>query len=121
MVIIIYPIIVPTPPSPPLPAISGGKGRQDVASLLLHHHADVNLGRAHKPRALHHASAHGEEDLIRLLASHDADLMAESDSGTPLHWAAGEGAKEAVKTLIELGANVRKDGGGGRGGGRRRR
>lgn len=48
----------------------------------------------------------GNVELIRLLLSKGALVDSQSDSGTPLIWAAGHGQTDAVEVLLEHHANV---------------
>jgi ankyrin repeat protein len=53
------------------------------------------------------ASRTGSVAAMKVLAGHGADVNAKEDHGTtPLMWAAAEGHPDAVKLLIELGADV---------------
>jgi len=69
-------------------------------------------GRRWGVTALHLAAGQGDVALIHLLLDRVADIEAEDLSGeppdrsTPLQWAARAGQLEAVKLLVERGANV---------------
>ncbi|KAH9327098.1 hypothetical protein KI387_007276, partial [Taxus chinensis] len=55
--------------------------------------------------ALHHAAGIGCVELINLLLSKELPVDAPSDAGSPLIWAAGSDRLEAVKALLDHGAN----------------
>lgn len=48
----------------------------------------------------------GDIELLRFVLSKGVDVDSQSDSGTPLIWAAGHDQPEAVKLLLENGADV---------------
>lgn len=48
----------------------------------------------------------GNIELLNFLLSKGIVVDSQSDSGTPLVWAAGHGQQEAVKILLENSANV---------------
>ena len=53
------------------------------------------------------AAAEGQNEIVELLISYDADVNAKADNGTtPLHCASGEGHKEIAELLISKGADV---------------
>ncbi len=57
--------------------------------------------------ALHYAAAAGDLDIMKLLLARHAHIDAASPTGTtPLMLAAGEGQEEAVKLLLEQGADA---------------
>jgi len=75
----------------------------EIAKLLIEQGADVN-----KPgwTPLHYAATKGYIDIMRLLIEHSAYLDAESPNGTtPLMMAAYYGTPQAVKLLLEEGAD----------------
>ena len=102
-------------------------GKPDAAKILLAHGATVNPGDSWRGQTpLMWAAAEGHAAMIRLLAEAGADLNARSTvvtwerqrseeprdkwlppgGFTPLLLAAREGRIDAVKTLVELGANI---------------
>lgn len=48
----------------------------------------------------------GNIELLKYLLSKGVEVDSESDSGTPLVWAAGHAQQDAVKVLLEHHANV---------------
>ena len=100
-------------------AVLTGAPRSTV-TLLLEHGADIA-----NSNAMHMAAARGDVDVIRFLHGYganvnqkqnqnhpqlqeknkDGDSVKPLDSGTPLHNAAAKGNFEAIKVLLEMGAN----------------
>jgi ankyrin repeat protein len=82
-------------------------GDTQLLRMLLDHGADVNARNKAGATALMWAS--GDLDKVRALVDRGADVNARADSGrTPLMIAVGSpGAADAVKLLIEKGADVR--------------
>ena len=83
--------------------ISALKGQFDLASRLIERGADVN-----KPgwTPLHYAATNGHVAVIRLLLEKHAYIDAAAPSGTtPLMMAAHYGTPEAVKVLLDEGAD----------------
>jgi ankyrin repeat protein len=83
--------------------ISALKGQFDLASRLIERGADVN-----KPgwTPLHYAATNGHVAVIRLLLDKHAYIDSAAPSGTtPLMMAAHYGTPEAVKVLLEEGAD----------------
>lgn len=81
------------------------KGHLDIVRRLIELDADVN-----KPgwTALHYAATHGHLAVMNLLLEHYAFIDAQAPNGnTPLMMAAYYGTPEAVKLLIEAGADLR--------------
>jgi len=79
------------------------KGHLDLVRKLIARDADVN-----KPgwAPLHYAATHAHLDIMRLLLEHHAYIDAESPNGTtPLMMAAHYGSPQAVKLLLEAGAD----------------
>jgi ankyrin repeat protein len=83
--------------------IAALKGYTDLARQLIARDADVNkTGWA----PLHYAAAGGHLDMIQLLLDENAYIDAESpNKTTPLMMAAHYGSPEAVKLLLEAGAD----------------
>ena len=48
----------------------------------------------------------GNIELLKYILSKGVDVDSQSDSGTPLVWAAGHGQQDALKVLLEHRANV---------------
>lgn len=88
-------------------AVAGGAGRLPLVELLLEKGADPNAGSQEAEeggvRALHHAAAHDDAAVVARLLEAGADAEAATATGTPLHWAAGEGARAAMAVLLEKG------------------
>lgn len=81
------------------------KGHLDLARKLIGRGADVNKTGW---TALHYAATGGHLAIIDLLLEHHAYIDAESPNGTtPLMMAAQYGSIEAVKLLLEAGADPR--------------
>jgi ankyrin repeat protein len=80
------------------------KGYFSLVQKLVEHDADVN-----KPgwTALHYAASAGHVKIVEYLLEHSAYIDAESPNGTtPLMIAAMYGSPEAVKVLIQSGADL---------------
>jgi hypothetical protein len=79
------------------------KGQQDLAAQLIKRGADVNKTGW---TALHYAASSAQLAIISLLIEHSAYIAAESPNGTtPLMMAAMYGSPEAVKLLLQEGAD----------------
>ena len=79
------------------------KGQVDLAKILIDKDADVN-----KPgwTPLHYAASKGSVPMIELLLDNDAYIDAESPNhSTPLMMAAMYGSEDAVRTLLDAGAD----------------
>lgn len=60
-------------------------GHSDIAALLIKHNADINLGDSSGNTALHHASAYGWLECVRVLLEYGADPSPENAwKSTPL-------------------------------------
>jgi ankyrin repeat protein len=80
------------------------KGHFSLVQKLVEHDADVN-----KPgwTPLHYAASAGHVQILEYLLEHSAYIDAESPNGTtPLMMAAMYGSPEAVKVLIQAGADL---------------
>lgn len=73
----------------------------ECMKYLLDHGADVNMRNKDGACAMHFAASDGNISRIALLCSHHANLTFMSQSGSPLHWAAGKGHAEVLKFLLE--------------------
>lgn len=60
----------------------------------------------HSVTELYSYNISGNVELLRLFLQKGVDVDAQSESGTPLIWAAGHDQQEAVKVLLERHANV---------------
>lgn len=81
------------------------QGHTATAKYLLEHGADPAIPSELGATALHHAAGIGDIQLLKLLLSRGVAVDSESESGTPLVWAAGHAQKDAVKVLLEHNAN----------------
>ncbi|QYT03008.1 ANK_REP_REGION domain-containing protein [Trichoderma simmonsii] len=87
-----------------------------AVQLLIEHGADVNAQGGHWGSALHAAAASNSKEkveMIKLLLDNGAKVDQKGDStwGTPLHVACHEGTLEAVRFLVDRGADVNDEGG----------
>ncbi|XP_037485051.1 ankyrin-2-like isoform X2 [Triticum dicoccoides] len=81
----------------------------ETVEYLLGRGADPSVASNMGATALHHAAGIGNDDaapnghidIMKLLLGKGVDVESESESGTPLVWAAGHGQQDAVKLLIE--------------------
>ncbi|KAL6406251.1 FabD/lysophospholipase-like protein [Ilyonectria robusta] len=79
--------------------------QKQVALLLLQHSANVNHGEMDET-ALHIAAESCQDDMVKILLEHGADVDCEDRSGdTPLYRATGRCAKSTVKVLLDAGAD----------------
>ncbi|CAN8269680.1 unnamed protein product [Cochlearia groenlandica] len=106
------------------------QGQISTAKYLLEHGADPNIASELGATALHHAAGTGlfsyhflcnevfcfhlyvlsilvlgEIELLKELLTRGVSVESQSESGTPLIWAAGHDQKEAVEVLLEHKAN----------------
>lgn len=83
-----------------------GKGRTEIAKLLIFKGAGVNT-RSFGMSPLHWATMKGMLGVIEVLLSSGADVNARNQNGwTSLHEAARKGHKEIVELLISRGADI---------------
>ncbi|XP_065853514.1 uncharacterized protein [Euphorbia lathyris] len=80
-------------------------GHTDTAIYLLEHGADPTISSDLGATALHHSAGTGNVKLLRYLLSMVVDFDVQSESGTPLIWAAGHAQNETVEVLLEHHAN----------------
>lgn len=71
-----------------------------IMDSLIKHGADVNLRNKDGAAAIHFAAGDGSVERMDLLFQAGAQLDHVSQSGTPLHWAAGKARSDAIKFLI---------------------
>lgn len=81
------------------------QGHTVTAKYLIEHEANPAMASDLGATALHHSAGIGDIELLRFLLSRGVDVDSQSDSGTPLIWAAGHDQPEAVKFLLENGAD----------------
>ncbi|KAK3200678.1 hypothetical protein Dsin_024093 [Dipteronia sinensis] len=81
------------------------QGHTETAKYLFEHGANPAIASNLGATALHHSAGIGNIELLTYLLSKGVEVDSESDSGTPLIWAAGHGQPEAVKVLMEHNAN----------------
>ena len=87
------------------------EGDENLVRLLLHHNADVSMKDQHGHTPLHASSWHShinQRKIIGLLVKHGAQTinMRDAKGLTPLHIAVRCGNAQAVKKLVDLGADV---------------
>jgi hypothetical protein len=91
-------VIVITPVCSRLAAVAGGSGRLALVDVLLGRGAGVNKGPEGGARALHHAAGHNDVEVAKRLLGAGADTGLQcAETGTALHWAAGQGAAQALQ------------------------
>jgi len=73
----------------------------DIMKSLLALGADVNLRNNDGAAAVHFAAGDGSVERVRLLHEAGAQLDLTSQSGSPLHWAAGKARAETVLYLLQ--------------------
>ena len=86
-------------------------GDENLVRLLLHHNADVNIQDQRGCTPLHVSSRQGhtnQRKIIDLLVKHGAQIinMSDAEGLTPLHIAVRSRNAQAVKQLVDLGADV---------------
>ncbi|TXG65974.1 hypothetical protein EZV62_007249 [Acer yangbiense] len=81
------------------------QGHTETAKYLFEHGANPAIASSLGATALHHSAGIGNIELLTYLLSKGVEVDSQSDSGTPLIWAAGHGQPEAVKVLLEHNAN----------------
>ena len=90
----------------PLVAALAGNYFQ-IAELLLHHCADVEVRGCLQRTPLLSASQNGNPEVVEWLLTHGADANARSsDSWTPLHWATRSGHPQVARILLERKADI---------------
>ncbi|XP_028822998.1 ankyrin repeat and protein kinase domain-containing protein 1 isoform X3 [Denticeps clupeoides] len=73
----------------------------DICSLLIAHHADVNLGDCDGWTPLHFAAQNGDDRAVRLLLENKAQANIEENAGwTPMHLAAQNGHENVVRLIL---------------------
>ncbi|KAK7332861.1 hypothetical protein VNO80_29617 [Phaseolus coccineus] len=85
------------------------QGHTATAKYLIDHGADPTIASNLGATALHHSAGIGDTELLKYLLSKGVNPDLESDSGTPLVWAAGHAQPDAVSVLLEHGANPDAD------------
>ena len=86
---------------------AAGKGRKDVAELLLANGADVNAKDQNGSTPLAWAAFEGHKDVAELLLAKGADVNVMIEEGiTPLEYAAAQGRKDLAEVLLAYGARV---------------
>lgn len=84
-------------------------GFAKVVEFLLAEGADVNAKTSSNATALHMATqqdTNGAARCVELLCEAQADTEVETESGTPLFWAAGSGNSRPLSALLAAGANA---------------
>jgi ankyrin repeat protein len=86
------------------------RGSVQVAELLLQHGARLETADAHGYRTTHVAAQYGHTYLLyHLVTKWSAEFDApDSDSRSPLHWAAYKGFSDPVRLLLFMGAYLRR-------------
>ena len=83
-----------------------GKGRVQVARLLLDNGDPINLPDKKGATPLHYASLYGQLEVVQLLLGRGAAVNATNGNGsTPLHRACRNGHVEVGRLLLEYGAD----------------
>ncbi|KAH6771571.1 ankyrin repeat family protein, partial [Perilla frutescens var. frutescens] len=81
------------------------QGHTALAKYLVDHGADPSIPSGVGATALHYSAGIGDIELLKFLLSKDVNVESQSDTGTPLIWAAGHGQQDSVKILLEHNAN----------------
>ncbi|KAI9185742.1 hypothetical protein LWI28_010266 [Acer negundo] len=81
------------------------QGHTETTKYLFEHGANPAIASNLGATALHHSAGIGNIELLMYLLLKGVEVDSQSDSGTPLIWAAGHGQPEAVKVLLEHNAN----------------
>ncbi|XP_044499913.1 ankyrin-1-like [Mangifera indica] len=81
------------------------QGHAETVKYLFEHGANPAIPSNLGATALHHSAGIGNIELLKYLLSKGVEVDSESDSGTPLVWAAGHAQQDAVKVLLEHHAN----------------
>ncbi|XP_071735465.1 uncharacterized protein [Rutidosis leptorrhynchoides] len=77
------------------------QGHTSTAKYLIEHGANPALSSELGATALHHVAGIGHIELMEILLSAGVDVNSQSESGTPLIWAAGHGQQDALKLLLK--------------------
>ncbi|MEM9347446.1 MAG: ankyrin repeat domain-containing protein [Planctomycetota bacterium] len=90
------------------PLILASRSGQDaVVSLLIEHHADIDLLDANHRSALSHSAEAGQLPIIHRLLGIACEIDPVDDQGrTPLHWSIQGGHADVALALIEAGADM---------------
>jgi ankyrin repeat protein len=77
-------------------------GHSRIAALLIKHNADINLGDSSGNTPLHHASAYGWLECVKLLIKYGADPSPENAwKSTPITIAMQKNHLQVVKELLK--------------------
>lgn len=84
------------------------RGLYNTAEQMLRRGANPNQSNSDGTSTImHYAAAHGDERLLDLLLSFDADVNGQDEHGyTPLHWALATNNTSILQKLFEKGADV---------------
>ncbi|GJT43530.1 ankyrin repeat family protein [Tanacetum coccineum] len=77
------------------------QGHTSTAKYLIGHGVNLALSSELGVTGLHHVAGIGHIELMELFLSVGVDVDSQSDSGTPLVWAAGHAQQDAVKLLLK--------------------
>ncbi|KAK2987569.1 hypothetical protein RJ640_012339, partial [Escallonia rubra] len=81
------------------------QGHTTTAKYLIQCGANFSIPSELGATALHHSAGIGDIELLSFMLSRGASVNSQSDSGTPLIWAAGHAQEDAVRLLLEHHAN----------------